>query len=187
MDAPRAILHLCQTIAVFIKVMLVIFLLWLHTNGAIFYVILHALQTALRHAIIETRKKLPFKIDAWVILPDHMHCIWTMPDNDGDYSKRWSMIKRLSSKQCPQYHMVTHSKRQENGIWQRRFWEHTIRDDNDYERHMDYVHYNPVKHGYVQQVKAWQFSSFHRLVKQGVYDPDWGSDVVIDDAFDFGE
>jgi putative transposase len=137
---------------------------------------------ALRSAIRKTRNSKPFTIDAWVVLPDHMHCIWTLPNGDSDYSSRWREIKKGFSKAIPatEYRSRTRIKRHERGIWQHRFWEHTIRDELDYQRHMDYLHYNPVKHGLVDAVNQWQYSTFHHLVKQGVYDPNWGNNIIID-------
>jgi len=135
----------------------------------------------LRHAIRLTLKKKPFFIDGWVVLPDHMHCIWTLPENDSDYSGRWREIKKSFSKSLPkhEYRSESRIRNKERGIWQRRFWEHTIRDELDFQRHMDYLHFNPVKHGLVDEVVQWEFSSFHRLVKSGVYPLDWGKDIVL--------
>ncbi|HID83110.1 MAG TPA: transposase [Chromatiales bacterium] len=136
---------------------------------------------ALRTAIRKTRRKAPFHIDAWVILPDHMHCIWTLPEGDAKYSDRWRAIKKYFTKSIPdsEYRSEVRIKRNERGIWQRRFWEHTIRDDLDYKRHMDYIHFNPVKHGLVKSVKDWPHSTFHRLVERGIYLPEWGEDVSL--------
>ena len=138
------------------------------------------IRVALRNAIADVRIKRPFTIDAWVLLPDHMHCIWTLPAGDADYATRWSMIKRLVSMTCggeylrPQWQNESKRRHRESTIWQRRYWEHQIRDEEDFARHMDYVHYNPVKHGYCELVIAWPYSSFHRLVARGVYAMDWG-------------
>ena len=137
-------------------------------------------RDALRAGIQRARQTLPFRIEAWVLLPDHLHAIWTLPENDHNYSARWAIIKRQVSKsygnqfQSSENIGDSRQKRRESGIWQRRFWEHQIRDDLDFERHMDYLHWNPVKHGYVQKVKDWPFSSFHRLAAQRIYPPDWG-------------
>lgn len=109
-----------------------------------------------------------------------MHCIWTLPDNDSDYSTRWFAIKRFVStgygKGLHDPQLLTHSRQAkcESTIWERRFWEHGIRDDEDFERHMDYIHYNPVKHRYVQRVSEWSHSTFHRYVREGLYAMDWG-------------
>ncbi len=135
---------------------------------------------ALRNAIRQTRRTRPFYIDAWVILPDHMHCIWTLPCGDNDYSSRWRAIKKDFSKSIPagEYRSAIRIKRHERGIWQRRFWEHTIRDESDYTRHVDYIHFNPVKHGIVKSVREWPFSTFHHFVERGLYPHDWGSVVI---------
>ncbi len=135
----------------------------------------------LRQAIRHTRRMKPFHIDAWVVLPDHMHCMWTLPNDDNDYSSRWREIKKAFSKSIPktEYRSKTRLRRQERGIWQHRFWEHTIRDELDYQRHMDYLHYNPVKHGLVDTVQQWPYSTFHHLVERGVYPEQWGCDVVL--------
>ena len=132
---------------------------------------------ALRHAVRAARTRSPFHIDAWVVLPDHMHCVWTLPPNDTDYSGRWRAIKKAFSKSIPadEHRTATQRARAERGIWQRRFWEHTIRDDQDYAAHVDYVHFNPVKHGWAPEPAAWPYSSFHRAVAQGLYPPNWGA------------
>jgi len=135
---------------------------------------------ALRSAIESVRVSRPFTIDAWVLLPDHLHCIWTLPKDDADFSTRWMMIKRKVSIACTsQYehaNWLTPSKQKhrESTIWQRRFWEHQIRDDIDYAKHLDYLHFNPVKHGLTNQAKDWPYSSFHRYVKDGFYEENWG-------------
>ncbi len=112
-----------------------------------------------------------------VILPEYLHTIWTLPTNDANYAMRWRLIKSYFSRHIlkTEYISTSRQKRQERGIWQRRFWEHTIRDDKDFENHMDYLHYNPVKHGYVKSVADWEFSTFHHCVKQGIYSADWGN------------
>ena len=104
-----------------------------------------------------------------------MHCIWQLPSDDDNFSVRWRLIKSYVSRgiESGENTSLSRQKRQERGIWQRRFWEHAIRSDDDFARHMDYIHYNPVKHGYVSRVKDWEFSTFHHCVKQGVYDADW--------------
>lgn len=135
---------------------------------------------ALRDAIDKTRAKYPFTIDAWVILPDHMHAIWTLPPDDTDFANRWRLIKRYVTLACgnalhqPDLMTASKTKHRESTLWQRRYWEHLIRDDDDYAKHMDYMHFNPVKHGLVNQVIDWPHSSFLRYVKQGVYGADWG-------------
>jgi len=135
----------------------------------------------LRNAFSRVQKQRSFKIDGIVILPDHIHSIWTLPKNDFDFSTRWRLIKSGFSKKLPKTERINQSRqnKKERGIWQRRFWEHQIRDENDFIRHMDYMYYNPVKHGYVNNVKDWPHSSFHRDVKNGIYDEGWGSEVVV--------
>jgi len=137
------------------------------------------IRCALRQAITHVRVELPFSIRAWVLMPDHLHCLWALPEGDNDYSKRWGKIKRYVSQRCgDEYRDANNSlsriKRRESSIWQRRFWEHAIRDDRDYNAHVDYMHYNPVKHGLVGVVRDWPFSSFHRWVRTGAYPLDWG-------------
>jgi REP-associated tyrosine transposase len=137
---------------------------------------------ALRQAVRQVRTKSPFHIDAWVVLPDHMHCIWTLPEGDADFSGRWKAMKIQFSKSLPAIEPLSRTRalRGERGIWQRRFWEHTIRDDRDYAAHMDYIHFNPVKHGYATSAGAWPFSSFRRCVESGLYPQDWlGADVEL--------
>lgn len=136
-------------------------------------------RSALRQAIIEVRKKLPFESIAWVLLPDHLHTIWKLPETDANFSIRWSLIKQHVTRECigAQNTGTTKSRqeRREGTIWQRRFWEHTIRDETDFRRHVDYIHYNPVKHGYVKQAVDWPYSTFHRYVRAGVYPENWAS------------
>jgi len=150
------------------------------------------IRKALREGVAATRVVCPFSIDGWVLLPDHLHCLWTLPSGDADFGKRWSMIKRFVSQYCGAvvgargapcgdgggrggaYGIESRCKRHEATIWQRRFWEHAIRDEGDFARHMDYLHYNPVRHGLVQTVGEWPYSTFHRCVREGVYPSDWG-------------
>ena len=116
-----------------------------------------------------------FHIDAWVVLPDHMHCVWTLPEGDADYSSRWKAIKIAFSKSMPKTERLSAVRmaKGERGIWQRRYWEHTIRGEQDYAAHVDYCHINPLKHGMVKQVVDWPYSTFHALVKCGVYSENW--------------
>lgn len=145
------------------------------------WLVLEAARLALRQAIRTTRQKHPFEIDAIVLLPDHFHCIWTLPIGDSRFSLRMRLIKTSVSKnfELPTSMAgemtVSRHKRKESIHWQRRFWEHTIRDNDDFRRHCDYIHYNPVKHGYCAAPKDWRFSSFHRYVRLDVYDIDWGA------------
>jgi len=134
----------------------------------------------LREAVRETKAARPFHIDAWVVLPEHLHCLWTLPPGDEDFSMRWRAIKSGFSRRMPigEYRSASRAGRAERGIWQRRFWEHRIRDDRDYAAHVDYIHFNPVKHRLVNHVADWAFSSFHRSVKMGIYPRDWGAEGV---------
>jgi putative transposase len=134
----------------------------------------------LRTAVRRVRTRHPFEIDACVVLPDHIHCVWTLPGGDDAYSLRWRLIKLIVSKGLPptERRSWKHRARGERGIWQRRFWEHTIRDERDYARHIDYIHYNPVKHGYVNRVGDWPYSSFHRYVRAGMLPANWAGDVA---------
>ena len=127
-------------------------------------------------------RELPFKIDAIVILPDHLHTIWTLPNGDTDYSKRWQQIKIAFSKQYqPNATGILADsliRKREKGIWQRRFWEHLIKDQYDYNIHCDYIHYNPVKHGLADSPQKWKYSSFHSFVKNGFYESNWGTCAI---------
>jgi putative transposase len=131
----------------------------------------------LREAVRRTRSERPFHIDAWVVMPDHMHCLITLPPGDSDYSNRIKAIKIRFSRALPrtERRSAVRALKGERGIWQRRFWEHAIRDVDDFAHHMDYVHFNPVKHGFVRSVADWPHSTFHRCVAAGLYPPDWGS------------
>ena len=142
----------------------------------------------LRAAIRETRRHHPFKINAIVVLPDHLHSVWTLPDGDADFAMRWRLIKSAFSRRLPRGERISASRaaKSERGIWQRRYWEHTIRDESDFARHVDYIHINPVKHGLVTPVRDWAHSSFHRMVKLGIYPEDWAGDVSGSDE-EFGE
>lgn len=138
-------------------------------------------RTALRQAITKVRNQHPFEIDAWVLLPDHLHTIWTLPPEDMDFALRWHQIKRIVTLSCgerlhrAEWMNQSKTRHRESTLWQRRYWEHQIRDELDYQRHMDYLHYNPVKHGLVSRVKEWPYSSFHRYAKAGVYTEDWAA------------
>jgi putative transposase len=131
----------------------------------------------LRRAFQRVRKLHPYRTDAIVILPDHLHCIWTLPPRDADFSIRWRLIKTAFSTAPPLQVCRTMCRR---SVWQKRFWEHALRDDRDFERHADYIHYNPVKHGYVARARDWEFSSFRRYVDMGIYDMAWATDDADD-------
>ena len=142
----------------------------------------------LRAAFRVTRTRHPFTVNAVVVLPDHLHAIWTLPEGDADFALRWRLIKSSFSRGLPQGERISQSRagKGERGIWQRRYWEHTLRDDADFARHADYIHFNPVKHGLVTRVKDWRYSSFHRMVRLGTYPDDWAGDAS-DDGAQFGE
>jgi putative transposase len=142
----------------------------------------------LRTAFRETRRNHPFTIDAMVVLPDHLHAVWTLPEGDADFATRWRLIKSVFSRHVATGERISDSRaaKAERGIWQRRYWEHTIRDPADFARHLDYIHINPVKHGLVPRVRDWPYSSFHGMVKTGIYPEDWAGDVSNDGA-GFGE
>jgi putative transposase len=142
--------------------------------------LLVANMDALRLAVRNGRARCPFHIDAWVVLPEHMHCMGTLPDGDADFDRRWWSIKVAFSKALPLTEVPTsvRLRRGERGIWQRRYWEHTIRDDRDYAVHMDYIHFNPVKHGLAPTAASWPYSTFSRCVARGLYAADWIGDAV---------
>ena len=118
------------------------------------------LKQAFRHVII----KHPFTIDAIVVMPDHLHAVWSLPDGDSDFSTRWRLIK----------HFVSRGADGNAPFWQPRFWEHLIRDEADYQQHIDYIHYNPVKHGFVTRPEEWHHSSYHKAMELGLYPAGWG-------------
>ena len=124
----------------------------------------------LRQAFAWTKARRPFSIDAVVVLPDHLHCVWKLPESDDDFSGRWRAIKQFVSRQIE----APLSSRGEKLVWQRRFWEHLIRDEDDWRRHLDYIHYNPVKHGLVDAPEDWPYSSFTAAIEKGWYEPGWG-------------
>lgn len=146
------------------------------------------IRMALRCAIETTRHELPFAIDAWVLLPDHLHCIWTLPEGDADFPGRWSKIKRRASLSCRDEYregrLLTRSRRKhrESTLWQRRYWEHVIRDDAEMAAHLDYIHYNPVRHGLVACAGDWPWSTFHGFVRRGIYSQDWAAPPAHDAA-----
>jgi putative transposase len=139
----------------------------------------------LKRAIAATRRKRPFVIDAFVILPDHLHAVWTLPPGDSDFSTRWRLIKSDFARALPQREWLSpvRIKRHERGVWQRRFWEHLIRNEMDYARHVEYCYINPVKHRLVSRVETWAHSSFHRDVRAGIFPQDWAGDAAQDGMF----
>ncbi len=140
-------------------------------------------RKALKEVMREVREQHPFEMKACVLLPDHLHAIWELPEGDTDYSKRWALIKKGFTGRI-KIHLpaapMTESRlrRREGAVWQRRFWEHTIRDEDDYRAHFDYIHYNPVKHGLVRRPCDWPHSTFHRYVNNGLYPEEWGAGKI---------
>ena len=132
-----------------------------------------------RAAVDKVRRRRPFEIEAEVILPDHVHMLWTMPTGDADYATRIRLVKTSFTKSLGLIGSVANKSRAQKGereVWQRRYWEHTIRDERDFQMRLDYIHYNPVKHGIVSRAADWPHSTFQAWVKKGAYDPWWGGD-----------
>ncbi|HEY6093998.1 MAG TPA: transposase [Gallionellaceae bacterium] len=131
----------------------------------------------LRAAFRNVQEARPFQINAIVILPDHLHCIWTLPPDDADFSTRWRLLKTHFTKHCDPTLRTAASpariEKSEQAVWQHRYWEHMLRDEMDYSRHVEYIHYNPVKHGHVASAIEWPYSSFQRYVEAGIYPADW--------------
>jgi len=142
-------------------------------------------RRCLHEAIAETRVEKPFELFAIVLLPDHLHSVWNLPPGDDDFSSRWADVKAAFTKkylagggtEAPI--SASRRKKGERGVWQRRFWEHVIRDADELKRCVDYVHINPLKHGLVTQVRDWRWSTFHRFVEQGEYSENWGAGIEI--------
>lgn len=125
----------------------------------------------LRQAFCHVQQKFPFFIEAIVVLPDHLHCIWRLPEGDSDFSKRWQHIKQFVSLNI----QTSRNHRREKTVWQRRYWEHALRNEKDWQKHIDYIYYNPVKHGYTTRPLDWPYSSFKKAVVQGWYPSNWGA------------
>ncbi|MDF1688161.1 MAG: transposase [Cycloclasticus sp.] len=144
---------------------------------------------ALRESIRTVKNRHPFKIDAMVIMPNHLHAMLTLPEGDNDYATRWSLIKSGFSRQIPKIESISPSRatKGERGIWQRRYWEHCIRDDRDYEAHVNYIHDNPVKHGYVKHAVDWPYSSIHQHIKSGYINKERGNGHKEDKKRGWGE
>lgn len=132
-------------------------------------------RECLRNVWQSVRQKRPFEAVAFCLMPEHLHCVWRLPEGDNDFSQRWLSIKKgftrryLKTGGYESKQSLSREKKRERGIWQRRFWEHQIRDQEDLEKHVDYVHYNPVKHGLVEAVEDWPWSTYHRFVRDGSY------------------
>jgi putative transposase len=135
----------------------------------------------LRYAFDIVKTRHPFRIDAVVILPDHLHCIWTLPPKDTDFSVRWGLIKVTFSRAIEKGERISQSrqKRGERGFWQRRFWEHRIRDEADFHDYIDYIHWNQVKHGWVRQVVDLPYFSFQAYLERGVYTKHWSAKIDL--------
>jgi putative transposase len=129
----------------------------------------------LRAVVKSVQQRHPFTIHGWVVLPEHLRCVIELPQDDANYATRWRLIKMEFSRALPRTERlsVVRTRRGERGIWQRRYWEHLIRDERDFRAHMDYVHINPVKHGLVKCVADWPYSTFHRMVAEGMYPVSW--------------
>ena len=125
----------------------------------------------LRACLARAKAQRPFRIDAMVVLPEHLHALWTLPPDDSDYAMRWRLIKRSFTRALGA------------PAWQARYWEHLIRSDTDFARHVDYIHFNPVKHGWVSKASDWPYSSFHRYVRAGMLPADWGIAAGFDGEF----
>lgn len=150
----------------------------------------------LREVVQELKANRPFAIDAWVLVPDHLHCIWTLPEGDTDYSARWGWLKKEVTKrlrdlaapvpagtarptvECHSNAGLESLAAASPSLWQSRFWEHQIRDEWDFANHCDYIHYNPVKHGLVRRAGDWPWSTFHRFVRNGLYSGNWGEGEI---------
>ncbi|MGO4380606.1 REP-associated tyrosine transposase [Pseudoduganella sp. RAF53_2] len=149
----------------------------LHPGGRYFFTVVSegrrriltdaAFRHNLRFAIQRVRARYPFDIIAFVLLPDHLHTIWTLPEGDSNFPLRWRLIKGL----------VTHQGGQ-NSPWQHRYMEHWLRSEEDFRQHFDYLHWNPMKHGLVARVVDWPWSTFHRYIAEGIYTADWCGDAV---------
>ncbi|TWO70001.1 transposase [Caenimonas sedimenti] len=144
----------------------------------------------LRAAVTHVKAAHPFQIDAMVVLPDHLHALWTLPQHDADFPLRWQLIKRGFTKRLLADGQLDSCAsamrgRGERTLWQRRYWEHLVRDDADFGRHVDYIHFNPVKHGMVTRALEWPHSSFHRFVRNGRLPADWG--IAVSAPGEFGE
>lgn len=143
----------------------------------------------LRAAVRNVKRRRPFYIDAFVVMPDHLHAIWTLPPGDTDFASRWMLIKAGFSRHIAPGERRNASRiaKGERGIWQRRYWEHLIRDAGDYERHVDYVHYNPVKHGFTMRAADWPYSSIHRYISARLVECDWGLSIAAENGRQYGE
>ncbi len=158
---------------------------WSPTRDCPYFPMISSVQL-LQKIIENTRSRYPFDQIAFCILPDHLHCIWRLPPGDADFSIRWQTIKACFSIEYKNISGLEGSisesriRKRERGVWQRRFWEHTIQDDEDLARHINYIHFNPIKHGLVNKLIDWPWSSYHDYVNNGYYDMDWGDRMPED-------
>ena len=136
----------------------------------------------LRGAVCKVKQAHPFNMLAWVVLPDHLHAIWALPESDADFAMRWALIKAGFSRSIPQGERISAARMRkgERGIWQRRYWEHMIADEDDLQRHVDYIHINPVKHGHAARASEWPYSSIHRYIERGWLPRDWAAGASDD-------
>jgi putative transposase len=170
-----------------------------HTPGATYFFTLTLEDRGARHLVdqvaelraclAKVKERHPFYIEAMVVLPEHLHALWRLPVDDGDYSMRWMLLKQSFTRRLrelgviPQEAAESRGRRGERSVWQRRFWEHQIHDDDDFARHVDYIHYNPVKHGWVLRARDWPYSSLHRFAREGKLPADWGISAAIEGQF----
>jgi putative transposase len=142
----------------------------------------------LREVFRQVRDRRPFEVQAIVVLPEHLHTMWKLPDEDADYPGRWRAIKSQFSQGIKKRGVVfPKTPKGDYHLWQPRYWEHTLRDEIDWQRYLDYIHFNPVKHGWVNRVADWPYSSFHRYVQRGWLPPDWADHHLEVDLGNYGE
>lgn len=151
-------------------------------------------RQCLREAIRETQSRYPYESIAFCLMPNHLHCIWKLPEDDANFSLRWSLIKGLFTRRYRRSRSrleptsTSRARKGEACIWQRRFWEHRIRDEHDLQKHVDYIHYNPVKHGLVTRLEDWPWSTYHQYVSEGLYGRIMSDDATTNsEPADFGE
>ena len=143
----------------------------------------------LRDCLRHVKERHPFDIEAMVVLPEHLHALWRLPVDDADFSSRCMLLKQAFTRRLEELGTLERAASRKRGpkgersLWQRRFWEHQIRDDDDFARHVDYIHFNPVKHGWVLRAREWPYSSLHRYVRQGLLPADWGISTAIEGQF----
>jgi len=139
----------------------------------------------LRFVIRTVKQRHPFHIEAMVVLPDHLHALWRLPEGNADFATRWSLIKSGFSRGLAKTERINASRaaKRERGIWQRRYWEHLIRDDEDFMRHVDYIHYNPVKHAHTGSAAEWPYSSIHAYIRNRILTADWGRGMDLNGSY----